>query len=81
MKRKILFWLTGSLLVASVFPVLADSGQRCAAQCSSECSANGSEKDDQLYVDCLNSCMEGCFEEPVDVPDVPRAGSHFVNEI
>ena len=68
MKAKLLVWLLGSLLLGSVAPAQANS---CGSDCVNQCSgASGGEE--QVYKDCLDSCVAGCLEDEPDVPDVPE---------
>jgi len=63
--------LAGCALLAALPPAQAESGEYCASQCVSSCSGDGVERDDQRYSECLDACLPGCFDKPMDIPEVP----------
>lgn len=69
MKKKVFYFMLGIIFLLSAdAAVYAETGQKCAEDCVEKCSPLGSGKE---YADCLYDCLEGCYDKPTGIPDVP----------
>jgi len=70
MKKELMFTVLAAVLAVPMVSY-AETAQECASNCVERCSGGGTNKDDDIYRNCLDSCLAGCIDKDAGVPDVP----------